>query len=151
MSSTRLVTQETGVTENERASSRTAHILPERWKAPIVARVWTSEICDCLRQQVGDAGYASSTMQPFDLTNRSRRSEGGQIVQELNPIREGECWDDAKGGWLASVLVRKAREEEVQCGVRKGHHEPVLEGDGEKPHSRLAGRTRTRESPSVGT
>ena len=35
------VTQETGVTENERASSRTSHILSERWKAPTVTRIWT--------------------------------------------------------------------------------------------------------------
>ena len=62
-----------------------------------------SEICEGLRQQVDDAGHTSSTMhiasgtqvRPFDLTpqilkKRSRRSEGGQILQELNSIREGE-------------------------------------------------------------
>ena len=48
---------------------------------------------------------------PFDLTpqmlkRRSRRSEGGQIAQELNSTREGKYWDDVKGG--------KAREEEMQ-------------------------------------
>ena len=66
-----------------------------------------SEICEGLRQQVGDADDASSTMhmasgtqvRPFDLTpqilkKRSRRSEGGQILQELNSIREGKYWDD---------------------------------------------------------
>ena len=85
-----------------------------------------SEICEGLRQQVDDADRASSTMhtasgtqvRPFDLTpqilkKRSRRSEGGQIVQELNSIREGKYWDDAKRGWLDPVLVRKAREEET--------------------------------------
>ena len=56
---------------------------------------------------------------PLDLTpqilkRRSRRSEGGQIVQELNSIREGKYWDDVKGGWLDPVLIRKAREEEMQ-------------------------------------
>ena len=35
-------------------------------------------------------------------------------MQELNSIREGKYWDDAKGGWLDPVLVRKAREEEMQ-------------------------------------
>ena len=90
-----------------------------------------SEICEGLRQQIGHADHASSTMHiasgtqvnPLDLTpqilkKRSRRSEGGQIVQELNSIREGKYWDDAKGGWLDPVLVRKAREEEMQY-VRK--------------------------------
>ena len=85
-----------------------------------------SEIRKGLWQQVGDADHASSTMhtasgtqvRPFDLIpqilkKRSRRSEGGQIVQELNSIREGKYWDDAKGGWLDPVLVRKAREEEM--------------------------------------
>ena len=56
---------------------------------------------------------------PVDLTSqilkkRSRRSEGGQIVQDLSSIREGKYWDYAKGGWLDPVLVRKAREEEMQ-------------------------------------
>ena len=80
-----------------------------------------SEICERFRQQVGDADHIASGTQvrPFDLTHqilkkRSRRSEGGQIVQELNSIREGKYWDDAKGGWLDPVLVRKAREEEMQ-------------------------------------
>ena len=77
-----------------------------------------SEIREGLWQQVGDADHASSTMhtasgtqvKPLDLTpqilkKRSRRSEGGQIVQELNSIREAKYWDDAKGGWLDPVLV----------------------------------------------
>ena len=51
---------------------------------------------------------------PVDLTpqilkKRSRRSEGGQIVQELNSIREGKYWDDAKGGWIASWFERRVR------------------------------------------
>ena len=86
-----------------------------------------SEICEGRRQQVGDEGHTSAMMhmasgtqvRPFDLTlqilkRRSRRSEAGQIVQELNSIREGRYWDVAKGGWLDPILVRKAREEEVQ-------------------------------------
>ena len=69
-----------------------------------------SEICESLRQQVGDAAYASSTMhiasetqvKPFDLTfqilkKSSRISAGGKIVQELKMIREGKYCDDAKG------------------------------------------------------
>ena len=69
-----------------------------------------SEICEGLRQQVGDVGHTSAMMhvasgtqvRPFDLTpqilkRRSGRSEGGQIVQELNAIREGKYWDNAKG------------------------------------------------------
>ena len=111
-----------------------------------------------LRQQFGDAGHASSTMhiasetkvKPFDLTpqilkKRSRRSEGGQILQELNSILEGKYWDDAKGGWLDPVLVRQAREEEMQCEKKhavyeKVPREPVLERDGEEPHQdRLGG------------
>ena len=35
-------------------------------------------------------------------------------MQELNSIRVGKYWDDAKGGWLDPVLVRKAREEQMQ-------------------------------------
>ena len=64
-----------------------------------------SEIREDLWQQVGDADHAPSTVhtasrtqvRPFDLTpqilkKRSRRSEVGQIVQELNSIREvGRC------------------------------------------------------------
>ena len=80
-----------------------------------------STICEGLRQQVGDVGHTSSVVhmasdakaRPFDLTPlmlkwRSQRSEGGQIVHELNSIREGKCWDDVKRGWLDPVLVRKA-------------------------------------------
>ena len=37
--STRFVTQESGVMENEGASSRTAHILPGGWKDPNVQRI----------------------------------------------------------------------------------------------------------------
>ena len=117
-----------------------------------------SQICEGLRQQVGDAGHASAMIhvasgtqvRSFDLTlqilkRRSRRSEGGQILQELNSIREGKYWDDAKRGWLDPILVRKAREEEMQyvkkhAVCEKVHHEPVLEGDGEEPHQdRLGG------------
>ena len=67
---------------------------------------------------------------PVDLTlhilkKRSRRSEGGQIVQELNSIREGKYWDDAKGGWLDPVLVREAREEEMQYVKKHAVYEKV--------------------------
>ena len=50
-----------------------------------------------------------------------------------------------KGGCLDPVLVRKAREEEMQyvnkhAVYEKGPHEPVLERDGEEPHQdRLGG------------
>ena len=97
-----------------------------------------SEIRQGLRQQIGDADYASSTMhiasgtqvRPFDLTPQilkkcSRRSEVGHILQELNPIREGKYWDDAKGGWLDPVLVRKAREEEMQYVKKHAVYEKV--------------------------
>ena len=97
-----------------------------------------SEICEGLRQQVGDVGHASSTMhlasgtqaRPFDLTlqilrRRSRRREGGQIVQELNSIREGKYWDDVPGGWLDPVLIRKAREEEMQYVKKHAVYEKV--------------------------
>ena len=86
----------------------------------------------------GDAGYASSTVliasetqvKPFDLKHqilqkRSRRSEGGHIVQELNSIREGKSWDHAKGGWLDPVLVRNAREEEMQHVKKHAVHDEV--------------------------
>ena len=97
-----------------------------------------SLICEGLRQQVDDAGRSSAMMhlpsgtqaKPVDLTHhilkkRSRRSEGGQIVQELNSIREGKYWDDAKGGWLDPVLVRTAREEEMQYVKNHGVYEKV--------------------------
>ena len=92
-----------------------------------------SDICEGLRQQVGDVDHtyalvhmASGTqVRPFDLMpqtlkRRSRRSEGGQIVQELNSIR-----DDAKGGWLDLVLFRKAREEEIQYVKKHAVYEKV--------------------------
>ena len=97
-----------------------------------------SEICEGRRQQVGDEGHTSAMVhmasgtqvRPFDLTlqilkRRSRRSEGGQIVQELNSIREGKYWDDAKGVWLDPILVRKAREEEVQYVKKHEVYEKV--------------------------
>ena len=77
-----------------------------------------SEICEGLRQKIGDADHASSTMhmtsgtqvRPFDLTpqilkKRSRRSEGGQILQEVNSIREkvlGRCQRRMVGSRLGS-------------------------------------------------
>ena len=100
-----------------------------------------TEICEGLRQQVGDVGHTSAMMhlpsgtqaRPFDLTpqilkRRSWRSEGGQIVQELNSIREGKYWDDANGGWLDPILVRKAREEEMQCVKKYAVYEKVPMG-----------------------
>ena len=97
-----------------------------------------SEICEGLRQQVGVAGHTSSTVhigsgtkvRPFDLTpqmlkRRSRRSEGGQIVQGRNSIREGMYWDDVKGGWLDPIFVRKAREEEMQYVKKHAVYEKV--------------------------
>ena len=86
-----------------------------------------SEICEGLRQQVGNVGHTSdmihlasgTPVRPLDLTPQilkrcSRKSEGGQIVQEPNSIREGKCRDDVKEGWLDPLLVRKAGEEEMQ-------------------------------------
>ena len=97
-----------------------------------------SKVCEGLRQQVGDEGHTSATMhmasgtqaRPFDvipqiLKGRSRRSEGGQIVQELNSIREGKFWDDVKGGWLDPVLIGKAREEEMQYVKKHAVYEKV--------------------------
>ena len=46
-------------------------------------------------------------------------------MQELNSIREGKYWDDAKGGWLDPVLVRKAREEEMQHVKKHAVYEKV--------------------------
>ena len=73
-------------------------------------------LCSCVLVSSTMHIASETQVRPFDLTpkilkNRSRMSDGGQIVQELNSIREGKHWDDAKGGWLDPVLVRKAREE----------------------------------------
>ena len=97
-----------------------------------------SKVCEGLRQQVGDEGHTSATMhmasgtqaRPFDLTPqilkiRSRKSEGGQIAQVLNSIREGKYWDDVKGGWLDPVLLGKAREEEMQYVKKHAVYEKV--------------------------
>ena len=46
-------------------------------------------------------------------------------MQELNSIREGKYWDDAKGGWLDPILVRKAREEEMQYVKKHAVYEKV--------------------------
>ena len=59
-------------------------------------------------------------------------------MQELNSIREGKYWEDAKGGWLDPVLVRKAREEEMQYVKKHAVYEKVRmsqcwERDGEEP------------------
>ena len=79
-----------------------------------------SEICEGLRQQVGDADHASSTMRvgsgtqvrPFDLTLQILKSAVGGVkvdrfVQELNSIREGKYWDDAKRRMFGSRLGSK--------------------------------------------
>ena len=65
---------------------------------------------------------------PQTLKRRSWRSEGGQIAQELNSIREGKCWDDDKGGWLDPVLIRKAREEDMQHVKEHAVYEKVTIG-----------------------
>ena len=49
-------------------------------------------------------------------------------MQELNSIREGKYWDDAKGGWLDSILVQRAREEEVQHVKKHAVYEKVPMG-----------------------
>ena len=64
-------------------------------------------------------------MTPHILKKRSRRSEGGQIVQELNSIREGKYLDDVNGGWLDPLLIRKAREEEMQYVKKHAVYEKV--------------------------
>ena len=46
-------------------------------------------------------------------------------MQEMNSIREEKHWDDAKGGWLDPVLVRKAREEEMQHVKKHAVYEKV--------------------------
>ena len=111
-----------------------------------------------LRQEVGDAGHTSAMMhlpsgtqaRPVDLTlqilkRRRRKSEGGQIVQELNSVREGKYRDDAKGGWLDPILVRKAREEEMQHVKKHVVYEKVptsqcWKESGKNPHQdRLGG------------
>ena len=77
-------------------------------------------------------------------------------MQEMNSILEGKYWEDAKGGWLDSVLIRKAREEEMQCVKKhavydKVPREPVMERDGEEPHQDRLGGHKTRERPSIRT
>ena len=128
MSSTRLGTQETGVTENGVSFLTNSPHIARKVEGSNRRENLDSEICEGLRQQIGDASHASSTMhkasgtqvRPLDFTLQilkscSRRSEGGQIVKELNSVREGRYWDDAKGRWLDPILVRKAREEEMQA------------------------------------
>ena len=80
----------------------------------------------------GDAGHASSTMhiasgtqvRPFDLTpqilkKRSRRSEGGQIVQELNSVREESTATMPKeDGWIPSWFERRVKR---RCSTTKKH------------------------------
>ena len=64
-----------------------------------------SEICEGLRQQVGDVGRTSAMMHLASGAEAcSRRSEGRQIVQELNSMGEGKYWDDVKGedDWIQS-------------------------------------------------
>ena len=79
--------------------------------------------CRCGLHICHDAHGEWNTGQAFDLTpqilkRRSRRSECGQIVQEVNSTRVGKFWDDVKGGWLDPVLIRKAREEAVREEAR---------------------------------
>ena len=88
-----------------------------------------SEICGGLRQQIGDADHASSTMhmasgtqvRPFDLTlqivkKRSRRSEGGQILREVNSILERESTGTMpkEDGWIPSWFGRRVK---GRCGT----------------------------------
>ena len=46
-------------------------------------------------------------------------------MQELNSIREGKYGDDVKGGWLDPILVRKAREEDMQHVKKHAVYEKV--------------------------
>ena len=82
-----------------------------------------SEICEDRRQQIGDADHASSTMhkasgtqvKPLDLTpqimrKRSRRSEGGQIVQELIRFeRESTGTMPKEDGCIPSWFERRVK------------------------------------------
>ena len=65
------------------------------------------------------------------------------------------CWDDAKGGWPDPILVRKAREEEMQYVKQHAVCEKVPMSQCSKvtkrTPSRQAGRTRTRERRSIRT
>ena len=92
-----------------------------------------------LRQQVGDAGHASSTdahgewnthkSSPFDLTlpNTISGAVGGVKVDRFctSCVRsERESTGTMpKGGWLDPILVRKAREEEMQHVKKHAVHE----------------------------
>ena len=72
-------------------------------------------------------------------------------MQELNSIREGKYWDDVKGGWLDPILVRKAREEEMQYVKKHAVYETVpmsqcWKETGENPIK--AGWTDTRKGAS---
>ena len=93
-----------------------------RWKAPIVVRIRTLRSARVFGNRLATQ---TTHLPPQILKKRSRRSEGGQIVQELNSICEGKYWDDAKGGWLDPVLVRKAREEEMQYVKKHAVYEKV--------------------------
>ena len=75
MSSTRLVMQETGVTENVSFLTNSPHI-DRKVEGTNRRENLDSEICEGLRQQIGDAGHTSAMMHmasgtqasPFDLT-----------------------------------------------------------------------------------
>ena len=88
------------------------------------------EICHRMRQVSAHCFVLSCTM------SRSGEEPGSCAIS----VATHRSWDDAKGGWLVPVLVRNAREEEMQYVKKHAVYE-----------SRLAGRTRTRERPSVRT
>ena len=48
-----------------------------------------------------------------------------RLSRRMNSIREEKYWDDAKGGWLDPVLVRKPREEEMQYVKKHAVYEKV--------------------------
>ena len=116
-----------------------------------------SEICEGLRQQVGDVGHTSAMIhlasgalaRPVDLTpqmlkRRSRRSEGGQIVQELNSTREGKYSDDVKGKWVGSILdsegARGGDAVRKEAVYEKVPMSPCWKETGKEPHrDRLGG------------
>ena len=92
-------------------------MLPKRVEGSKRREDLDSEICEGLRQQVGDVGHTSAMMQlasgtqarPFNLNQqmlkrRSRSSEGGQIVRELKSIREGKVLGRRQRSMVGSSL-----------------------------------------------
>ena len=116
MSSTCKVTQEADGTQNEQASSRTVHTLPDGWEDANVELHLDSDNCDGLSQKASDVDHAAALMHvangahlrldcPINWSkDAADGGEGGQITQELNSICDGKHWDEAKRGMVGSCL-----------------------------------------------